>query len=188
MARAFRGSFTALFVETPGAAEMKEEDKKRLRENMRLAEQLGAVIETSYGEDVPFQIAEFARLSGISKIVIGRSTVAKKGIFSKPTLTERLISNAPNMDIHVIPDASAENGYQQQKRKIAVAAMPVRDIVKSILVLLAATLIGYIFHALGFTEANIIAVYIFAVLVISVVKMCIRDRRDSGALRHTEKG
>ena len=85
------------------------------------------------------------------------------------TLTERLISNAPNMDIHVIPDASAENGYQQQKRKIAVAAMPVRDIVKSILVLLAATLIGYIFHALGFTEANIIAVYIFAVLVISVV-------------------
>lgn len=169
MARAFRGSFTALFVETPGAAEMKEEDKKRLRENMRLAEQLGAVIETSYGEDVPFQIAEFARLSGISKIVIGRSTVAKKGIFSKPTLTERLISNAPNMDIHVIPDASAENGYQQQKRKIAVAAMPVRDIVKSILVLLAATLIGYIFHALGFTEANIIAVYIFAVLVISVV-------------------
>jgi len=169
MARAFRGSFTALFVETPGAVEMKEEDKKRLRENMRLAEQLGAVIETSYGEDVPFQIAEFARLSGISKIVIGRSTVAKKGIFSKPTLTERLISNAPNLDIHVIPDASAENSYQQQKRKIAVAAMPVRDIVKSILVLLAATLIGYIFHALGFTEANIIAVYIFAVLVISVV-------------------
>lgn len=169
MARAFRGSFTALFVETPSIAEMKEEDKKRLRENMRLAEQLGAVIETSYGEDVPFQIAEFARLSGISKIVIGRSTVAKKGIFSKPTLTERLISNAPNLDIHVIPDASVENSYQQQKRKIAVAAMPVRDIVKSILVLLAATLIGYVFHALGFTESNIVTVYIFAVLVVSVI-------------------
>ncbi len=169
MARAFRGSFTALFVETPSIAEMKEEDKKRLRENMRLAEQLGAVIETSYGEDVPFQIAEFARLSGISKIVIGRSTVAKKGIFSKPTLTERLISNAPNLDIHVIPDASVENSYQQQKRKIAVAAMPVRDIVKSILVLLAATLIGYVFHTLGFTESNIVTVYIFAVLVVSVI-------------------
>ena len=117
MARAFRGSFTALFVETPGAAEMKEEDKKRLRENMRLAEQLGAVIETSYGEDVPFQIAEFARLSGISKIVIGRSTVAKKGIFSKPTLTERLISNAPNMDIHVIPETSCQGLFNQIHNK-----------------------------------------------------------------------
>ncbi len=169
MARAFRGDFTALFVETPNTKKMKEDDKKRLRENMRLAEQLGAVIETSYGEDVSFQIAEFARLSGISKIVIGRSTVAKKSIFSKPALTERLIANAPNLDIHIIPDASAENSYKQQKSKISVAAMPARDILKSALVLLAATLVGYVFHALGFTESNIIAVYIFAVLVVSVV-------------------
>ncbi len=87
MARAFRGTFTALFVETPDTAEMDEDDKKRLRDNIHLAEQLGAVIETSYGEDVPFQIAEFARLSGISKIVIGRSTAARKSIFTGPALT-----------------------------------------------------------------------------------------------------
>lgn len=169
MARAFRGNFTALFVETPNTMEMKEEDKKRLRENMHLAEQLGATIETSYGEDVPFQIAEFARLSGISKIVIGRSTAARKSIFSKPTLTERLIANAPNLDIHVIPDASAETSYQKQRKHKIPTAMPVRDVLKSVLVLLAATLIGYTFHTLGFTEANMIAVYIFGVLVISVV-------------------
>ena len=83
MARAFRGNFTALFVETKAAAQMGEEDKKRLRENMHLAEQLGASVETTYGEDVPYQIAEFARLSGVSKIVIGRSTTARKGIFGK---------------------------------------------------------------------------------------------------------
>ena len=47
---------------------MNESDKKDCRENMRLAEQLGAAIETSYGEDVPYQIAEFARLSGVSKL------------------------------------------------------------------------------------------------------------------------
>lgn len=54
MARAFRGNFTALFVETKAAAQMGEEDKKRLRENMHLAEQLGASVETTYGEDVPY--------------------------------------------------------------------------------------------------------------------------------------
>ena len=86
MARAFRGTFTALYVETSNTAEMSEEDKKRLQDNKRLAQQLGATIETSYGDDVPVQIAEFARLSGISKIVIGRSTIARKNIFSKPTL------------------------------------------------------------------------------------------------------
>ncbi len=169
MARAFKGTFTALFVETPDTAEMDEDDKKRLRDNIHLAEQLGAVIETSYGEDVPFQIAEFARLSGISKIVIGRSTAARKSIFSKPALTERLIANAPNLDIHVIPDAAAETGYKQREKRKTPSPMPLRDIFKSIFVLLAATLIGYTFTALGFTEANIIAVYIFGVLVISVV-------------------
>lgn len=170
MARAFRGSFTALFVETPATAEMSDDDKKWLRENMRLAQQLGAHIETSYGEDVPYQIVEFARLSGVSKIVIGRSTAARKSIFSKPTLTERLISDAPNLDIHVIPDASVGNTYQKRANKtLRITAMPVRDVAKSILVLLSATLIGYAFYTLGFSEANIVSVYIFGVLVISVI-------------------
>ena len=169
MARAFRGTFTALFVETPDAAFMCEEDKKRLQENMRLARQLGAVIETSYGEDVPFQIAEFAHLSGVSKIVIGRSTVAKRSFFSKPSLTDRLIASVPNLDIHVIPDASMENGYQENRHKAQLEKLPLRDALKSLAVLLTATLTGCGFDALGFTEGNIIAVYILGVLVTSVI-------------------
>lgn len=168
MARAFKGNFTALYVETPATAAMNEKDKKRLRENMRLAQQLGAAVETSYGEDVPYQIAEFARLSGVSKIVIGRSTVTRKGLFGKPTLTERLIAVAPNLDIHVIPDAEAAGRYRTPKEK-RLPVIPVRDIVKSILVLLGVTLIGYVFYNLGFTEANIIAIYIFGVLVTSII-------------------
>lgn len=170
MARAFRGNFTALFVETPAAADMGEDDRKRLRDNIRLAQQLGAHIETVYGEDVPYQIGEFARLSGISKIVIGRSTAARRSIFSKPTLTECLIASAPNLDIHVIPDTSAGTAYQKRRHKIFhVTAMPVRDMAKSILVLLAATLVGYGFYTLGISEANIVSLYIFGVLVISVI-------------------
>lgn len=167
MARAFKGSFTALFVETPGTAAMNEADKKRLRENIRLAGQLGAAIETTYGDDVPYQIAEFARLSDITKIVIGRSTATRKSIFSKPTLTEQLIATAPNLDIHVIPDAAASE-YRPARGKIS-KTMSMQDIGKSVLVLLLVTLIGYVFYGLGFTEANIIAIYIFGTLVTSIV-------------------
>ena len=117
MASAFRGGFTALYVETPNASAMDEADRKRLRENMRLAQQLGATIETCHGEDIAYQIAEYARLSGVSKIVVGRSAATKKGIFSKPTLTERLIANAPNLDIHIIPDASANGNYRAKKAR-----------------------------------------------------------------------
>ena len=171
MANAFHSSFTALFVETPGSSKMSGENKKRLRSNMRLAEQLGAKIETVYGDDVPYQIAEFARLSGVSRIVIGRTAVTRKHLLGKPTLTEKLIAAAPNLDIHVIPDASsAISTYRTAKRtRKGGAGFSVSDILKSIGILIAASLIGFAFDRFGFSEANIITVYILGVLVISVV-------------------
>ena len=58
MAQAFRGSLTALYVQTPGDADMNAEDTVRLQANMRLAQQLGAEIVTTHGEDAAAQIAE----------------------------------------------------------------------------------------------------------------------------------
>ncbi len=170
MANAFKGILTALYVETPEFAAVSDEDKKRLRQNIRLAEQLGAKIETVYGDDVPYQIAEFARLSGVSKIVIGRSASVKKHFFNKPTLTEKLIAHAPNMNIHIIPDSSDIVKYRKMKfKKNKDFSLSLRDLMKSIGILLAATLIGYAFSWLGFKEANIVTVYILAVLIIAVI-------------------
>lgn len=170
MANAFKGILTALYVETPEFSAVSDEDKKRLRQNIRLAEQLGAKIETVYGDDVPYQIAEFARLSGVSKIVIGRSASVKKHFFNKPTLTEKLIAHAPNMDIHIIPDSSDVVKYRKANfKKKNDFSISLRDLMKSIGILLAATLIGYAFSGLGFKEANIVTVYILAVLVIAVI-------------------
>ena len=170
MAKAFRGSFTALYVETSDFAVMDEEDKKRLRSNMRLAQQLGATIETVYGEDVPFQIAEFARLSGISKIVIGRSTATRKFIFGKQTLTEKLIAQAPNLDIHIIPDSTSELFYKAKKeRRKQEHLLNTADIIKSVAMIVIASVIGYGFWKLGMSESNIIMVYILGVLFISVI-------------------
>lgn len=170
MANAFRGVFTALFVETSNFSSVSDEDKKRLRANIRLAKQLGAKIETVYGENIPFQISEFARLSGVSKIVLGRSNAARKYIWSQPSLTEKLIANAPNMDIYIIPDSSERTAYHAKKAKTEKSiAISLRELFKSIMILCMATLIGYAFAGLGFTEANIITVYILAVLVISVI-------------------
>ena len=175
MASAFRGRFTALFVETPDFTGLEETDKKRLRANIRLARQLGAAIETVYGEDVPYQIAEFARLSGVSKIVIGRSTVGRRHFFGRPNLTEKLIEIAPNLDIHIIPDSSAPGGYRPKTGKKTGGGVPLRDVLWSLAILIAATLAGMFFFSLGFTETNIIIIYILGVLITSVVttnRMC----------------
>lgn len=170
MAKAFQGSFTALYVETPEFSTMDEEDKKRLRSNMRLAEQLGARIETVYGEDVSYQIAEFSRLYGISKIVIGRSTVTRKFLLGKPTLTEKLISQAPNMDVYIIPDSTSEIAYKvRNAKKKSGNILNAPDVIKSVAMLAASSLAGYGFFRLGMSESNIIMMYILGVLITSVI-------------------
>ena len=114
MAQAFCGSLTALYVQTPGYSGMNAEDIARLQANIRLAQQLGAEIITTHGEDVPTQIAEYARLSDVTKIVIGRSGVQRRHFWSEPTLTEQLITLAPEMDIHIIPDAEVYKSYPHE--------------------------------------------------------------------------
>lgn len=171
MANAFKGIFTALYVETPEFADMSDQNQKRFRANMHLAEQLGATIETVYGEDIPFQIAEFARLSGVSQIVIGRSAAIKKKFLGQKTLVEKLISDVPNMDVHIIPDIiSADSFYRLLKirMKVDLHFSPL-DLLKSVVILLASSLIGFVFQRFGFVEANIIIVYVLGVLLISVV-------------------
>lgn len=168
MAYVFNGSFTALFVETPDFVLLSEENKKQLRSNIRLAEQLGATIETVYGDEIAFQISEFARLSGVSKIVIGRNNAIKKFFPGKLSLIEKLISYSPELDIYMIP-AKKTAAYKTRKAKQEKVHLHPGDLIKSILSLLAATIVGYIFSRLGFSEANIITVYILCVLITAVV-------------------
>lgn len=168
MAKAFNGAFTALFVETPDFSAMSDEDKKRLHDNIHLAEQLGAEIETTYGDNVAYQISEYARLSGISKIVLGRSNSGRKSPFVKSALTERIIEYSPNLDIYIIPDGKAAERYRKRKTKAAVQKLILSDFIKSAAIIAEATAIGYLFEYLGINEANIITVYILGVLVISV--------------------
>ena len=170
MADAFSGNFTALYIETPGFASLDETNKKRLKQNMKLARQLGAKVETVSGDDVPYQIAEFARLSGVTKIVIGRSAAVKRHLIRKPTLTEKLIAHAPNIDIHIIPDGVEVTHYEAPvPKKNFEVRFSFRDFIVSVGLLIAATLLGYVFLGLGFTEANIITVYILGVLLISIL-------------------
>lgn len=176
MAKAFNATFSALYVKTPDSEYMEAEDKNRLLANIHFAEKCGATIVTSCGDDVPFQIAEYARLSGATKIVIGRSVVGKRRFFGRPALTEKLISLAPNVDIHIIPDSDAAIA----KGKKTLFEKPhfvktLKELTVSTALLLFSTLLGYLFSSLGFTEANIITIYMLGVLITAILtksKIC----------------
>lgn len=83
-------------------------------------------METVYGDDIAFQISEFARLSGISKIVMGRTgerSSVRQALFGRKSLVEQLIAFAPNLDIYIIPDQSTPPSRPKGRRR-ALALQP----------------------------------------------------------------
>ena len=169
MARAFNSEFTALFVETPDFSALLPEDRQRLQEHQYLARQLGAHIEMVTGDDIACQIADFVRLSGVTKIVLGRSSTVCRQPWDKLTLGGQLLRYLPEIDIHIIPDQTAEQPF----RRRTVAGTRERKIVsnscKSLGILVGATLLCQLLSYLGFTESNIIMIYILGVLLTSIV-------------------
>ena len=170
MARAFDANLTALYIKTSQSEVLSEENAKRLQNNIKFAERMGATIVTVYGEDVALQMAEYAKTSGATKIVIGRNATKRAGIIRKPTLADKLIALATDIDIHIIPDADSD----LREQKVALfkktnALSIVKDLAISLGVIIVTSLIGLFFAHLGFSEANIITLYILGVLITSIV-------------------
>lgn len=167
MADAFHSGFTALFVQTPETKELSGENMKRLRGNLHLAEQLGAQISTVYGTDPEVQIAEYARVSGVTKIVMGRINHKQNPITRKKSLADRLIE-LTDLDVYIIPDRQPLYKKPLGKLRMPRTQFSWTDAGVMLASLLLSTAVGFGFDAAGFRESNIITVYILGVLMTAV--------------------
>lgn len=171
---AFHAPWVAVYVENMGSQYFTESEKKNVRANLDLAERLGAEIVTLNGDDVADVVAEYARLSGITNIVIGKSRNKKtlKSLFEMD-LEDKLISMLPDIEVHIIPDNPTQGKYRKHGR------MQIRknlflswsDSLKTIGLLTAATLLSMLIRTFDTGDQNIIMVYILSVLVVSRITM-----------------
>lgn len=174
MAYAFHARFTALYVETTRLQNADASVKKIRDDNLHLAEMLGAKIVTVFGDDVAFQIAEYARVSGVTKLVLGRTN--HKILFGqkKGNITDEISEYSPNLDIFIIPDMGhtgkkkyflfSPTNSEKRKKTEKLGA----DILKEAFMLGIATAVGLLFQKLGFLNADIIMVYLLGILLLSL--------------------
>lgn len=171
-AEAFHAPWSVVYVEGYESEELTREQQKNIRANMDLAEKLGAEVVTLTGHDVAATVAEYARLSGITNIVVGKSRNKKtlRSLF-ETDFEDRLIGLLPSIEAHIIPGSTSGRGFKQprRKRKSHPLSLSVKDTAASLGLLAAATFISHILGKLGIGEQNIIMVYILSVLVISRV-------------------
>jgi len=169
-AEAFHAPWVAVYVENIQDDEVMEEEKNFLQENLALAEQLGAETVILNGYDIPTTIANYAKLTGITNIVIGKSRNKKtlRKLFEQD-LEDMLVAMLHNIEIHIIPDNDNIKSYHQRKKKNEINGFSFswRDIGKTAVILILTTILAIALKYIEFDNPSIL--YILSVVLISRV-------------------
>ncbi|WP_342354376.1 sensor histidine kinase KdpD [Listeria aquatica] len=160
-AEAFHGTFTALHVSS--GKPLSKDETERLRENMELAEELSAETVTITGSELATAISEYAKLSGVTNIVIGKSK-KHNWIFGED-LEDTLFHLLDKTEIHMVKTAP-----EKAKRRLRFSLRDTiswNDTFKMLVALILATLVSEVLLHLGIGDQNIIMVYILAIVILS---------------------
>lgn len=162
MTQAFHGEFTALYVDSK---ELDYKALEQLKKNISLAKELQANIVSTYGDDIAYQISQYAKTAGVSKLVLGRS-YQKKSILYKPTIVDKLTKLSPNLDIYIIPDNNSSRQNFNKYQYKSSFRFSTRDTCISMVTLLVITLLAYLAQIMGFGMTTILLLYVLSSCII----------------------
>lgn len=166
MAQAFHADFTALYVETSNSENISEKALAQLQSNLTLARHLQADIVSTYGNDVAYQLSQYAKTSNVTKMVLGRS-YQKPSFFRKSTIVDQLTSYAPNLEIYIIPDQRST--IQKHSLDISgLAKFSMKETLITLTILAITTMLAFVFDWMHLNTTNIILLYILSSCLIGM--------------------
>jgi len=162
---AYHAPWVAVYVD-----KMKSDDEEEIQEKLELAKRLGAETVRLSGHDVASTIAEYAKISGITDLVVGNvgKKDSMKSLFATD-LVNKLIALLPSVEIHIIPESLQTKSRKRRRFKITenlILSWP--DTLKTVGSLSAATLLSMGLRAVDIGDQNVIMLYILSVLIISI--------------------
>ncbi|WP_159544539.1 sensor histidine kinase [Streptococcus halichoeri] len=170
LASAFMADFTALYVGSLDEEGLESSSDTHLQQNLELAEQLGANISLVYAENVSKAIVDYAKVSHVTKLVVGKSI--DRRFWPQENLVEILSQAAPDLDIFVIPNARGKKVGDSlkpaRKRSLSRWQFSMSDLWKTLISLIVVTVIGLLFRYWQFSVDNIITIYILGVQINAV--------------------
>ncbi|MDO5476366.1 MAG: DUF4118 domain-containing protein [Eubacteriales bacterium] len=159
------GKPIALYV---GMTGREAQEDSMLAENILFASENGFEIHTVQGNDISLAIAEYARRAGVTDLFLGYSP-PPFFLQAKKPINEKLLSYLPTVDIHIVPDPASSPYPEAVRSGTNGIAWSLPDLLRVLAIMAAATLLSLWFYHSRFSNANIITIYILAVLIASVM-------------------
>ncbi len=158
----------AVYVETSRHGDLTEQQKDRIAQTMRLAEQLGGETVTLQGEDVAAEVVAFAEDRNASQIVVGRQRRKSwRRLFGGGSVTERILTRSDAFDILLVGGDDAEKHPQTFETRTPVRPRNWLAYGIAAVGIAAATGLGFVID-LWLPLPNISVAFLVAVMLIAM--------------------
>ena len=99
----------AVFVETPREKpdRIKSQDSEALRQNIRLAETLGATVVRVHAERPADGLIAFAQREGVTHVIFGQSARSRWELLLRGSTIDRFLAAVPDAAVQVVPLSDA---------------------------------------------------------------------------------
>ena len=168
LSRSMGAELIALYVEDPES--QNDTQEKAVHEHLDLAQRQGAILTTIYGDDPATAIAHYARVSGITKIVLGKSPERHRFLAPKETLMSRLNELAPDVEIIIVPNRLQDDSRSfSLKGRLKQERITAGDLFRTVLILTVCTGLGFLIKAIGLANTNVVLIYILGVMAVALL-------------------
>jgi two-component system sensor histidine kinase KdpD len=151
----------------PAAASLDPADEELVHRHLMLADRLGAEIARLTGDDVTTELLHYARRHNVTKIVLGKTDPPRSFWWHRRrSFVDRLIEASGEVDVVMVRGAGeplakpprAESRRVGWKEWLGAAAA-----------LTVASAVAIAFHTWGFSEANLVMIYLLGVVISAVL-------------------
>ncbi|HEY9075165.1 MAG TPA: sensor histidine kinase KdpD [Anaerolineaceae bacterium] len=158
-----------VFVETPGHRHMPGENRLRIQQNLRLAEELGAKVVTLTHTSVVEAVIHFAHEHNVTKIIAGKPLRPRWFELFRGTVIDQIIRRSGKIDVYVISEES--RGTKKDQDRFLPDAItphpPLSRYLASLIIVFLFTLFGLLLRSFV-DPANLVMVYLAAVVIAAV--------------------
>jgi two-component system sensor histidine kinase KdpD len=170
LADQLRAPWTAINIETTGSSRTTAAEQDSVVAALRLAQRLGAEPVLIPGQDVADSVIDYARANNVTHLIVGKCHRSGWRRFFSGSITQRLISRAGGINIHVI-EVPAEKTEAAPPPPVAEPKPPFNPqpyVIAPLLVLLAIPVAIALHELLGVT--NVALVFLTAILIGAVLE------------------
>ncbi len=165
LANEMKAPWSVVYVESPGVDAYSRENRERIWQDLRLAENMGAQVATITGTSVAEALIEYALKHNITKIVVGKPAKSRLRELFRPPVVDQIIRNSGHIDVYVVSIGAMER-KQTAPRKPA-KGISWQGYLASVLLVFIASLISRLL-APFLSPTNMVMIYLLSVVFASV--------------------